>query len=338
MNDATSPPAGVPVPVPVHTGWHLIAFTTELTGPVTPLALGRNRLVAVRGGEDPSQVRVFDATCPHRGAHLGYGGKLSGEHLICPFHGRRIALGGSDPRRSAAEHPTITWGEAVFVRLGDDPADDRGFTRAVKELSSSYSLVGAVSQPVSADPALVVENAFDLDHFTALHKVPRIREVRMCPDVSGELAVEARFMMTTSPWRDDRGREQVRWRIATTGVVTWDYQPRFYARAFSPGVVVTEFGPDGDVHVIVTGAVPAARGGSTARVAVGVRAGREADLPMLVVGSKRALAEDALIWDHLDTTAPAHYGARDRPVLAYHAFCRGFGDVGAPGCGEGGRP
>lgn len=32
-------------------------------------------------------ARVFDAHCPHLGAHLGYGGKVKGEAIQCPFHG-----------------------------------------------------------------------------------------------------------------------------------------------------------------------------------------------------------------------------------------------------------
>ncbi|UCF48982.1 MAG: Rieske 2Fe-2S domain-containing protein [Myxococcales bacterium] len=32
-------------------------------------------------------VRVFDAYCPHQGAHLGHGGRLDDDCLRCPFHG-----------------------------------------------------------------------------------------------------------------------------------------------------------------------------------------------------------------------------------------------------------
>jgi nitrite reductase/ring-hydroxylating ferredoxin subunit len=33
------------------------------------------------------ELRVFDAFCPHQGAHLGHGGRMDGELLRCPFHG-----------------------------------------------------------------------------------------------------------------------------------------------------------------------------------------------------------------------------------------------------------
>lgn len=33
------------------------------------------------------ELRVFDAFCPHQGAHLGHGGRLDNDCLRCPFHG-----------------------------------------------------------------------------------------------------------------------------------------------------------------------------------------------------------------------------------------------------------
>ena len=32
-------------------------------------------------------VRIFDAFCPHQGAHLGFGGAIDRDCLRCPFHG-----------------------------------------------------------------------------------------------------------------------------------------------------------------------------------------------------------------------------------------------------------
>jgi nitrite reductase/ring-hydroxylating ferredoxin subunit len=42
--------------------------------------------VVVRTNRD-GELRVFDAFCPHQGAHLGHGGKMDDDCLRCPFHG-----------------------------------------------------------------------------------------------------------------------------------------------------------------------------------------------------------------------------------------------------------
>ncbi|CAM5359272.1 hypothetical protein GCM10010329_39450 [Streptomyces spiroverticillatus] len=306
----------------VHSGWYLAAFTSELTGDVSPLDLGTRRLTAVR---DASGIRVFDADCPHRGAHLGRGGRLDGGCLVCPFHGQRVLLGRPEREGSrpwVREHEAVVCGQALFVRLTDGPEDDRGMRTVLKELAGNYSLVAAVHQPVAAPAALIVENAFDTDHFTALHKVHQVRDMRHRHGAEGELVMDGEFPMPASPWRGPTavpGREP--------------YVPRFYARAFSPGVVVTEFGPPDEVHVIVTAAVPAADGTCVARVAIGVREGRERELPMLITGSKRALAEDIAVWEHLahqGEFGPQGPGPADAAVVAYREFCTGFADLGTP--------
>jgi len=39
-------------------------------------------------------IRVYDAYCPHQGAHLGYGGTLEDDCIHCPFHGFSFGVEG----------------------------------------------------------------------------------------------------------------------------------------------------------------------------------------------------------------------------------------------------
>ena len=305
----------------LHSGWYLPVFLSELTAEVSPLAIGDRRLVAVR---ENGRVRIFDGSCPHRGAHLGYGGKLDGNCLVCPFHGKRIVLGDTAKHWHVPEYEVAQWGDAVFVRLSADEDGDRGFSETRKELDAAYPLVAALVQPIAAAADLITENAFDADHFTALHKVPKLAGMQTRPGDHGELAIEGEFLMQTSPWQAERIKEQVRWNTVRTGTVRWDYRARFYARAFSPGLVVTLFGPPENRHVIITAAVPAGSG-CVARVAVGVQDEQAEELPVLIAGSLRALAEDRVLWEHLDLGIVPRYDARDAPVIAFRAFCADFG-------------
>lgn len=300
-------------------GWYLAAFESDLDGTVSPLTIGDRRLIVVRDGD---AVRVFDGTCPHRGAHLGHGGILDGTCVVCPFHGKHIRLGG-DSRLSVREHRVVRAGEAIFVRLSDDPADDRGFEQAVKEIAATRQVVPAVRAEVRAPAAYIVENAFDVDHFAAVHHVPRVRSLGVRLDDGGALAIEAEFRTLMLPWVSAEQREEARERAARANVARTAFASRFYARAFSPAVVVTEFGPPGASHYVITGAVPV-DGGCIARVAVGVLPECAAQLPHLVDGARKALHEDLVVWNHLDVHAPQRFDTRDGPVLAFRDFCASF--------------
>lgn len=66
-------------------GWFQVAYSDELKpGQVVPLHYFGRELVLFRT-EDGSP-HVLDAYCPHMGAHLGYGGKVVGGCVRCPFH------------------------------------------------------------------------------------------------------------------------------------------------------------------------------------------------------------------------------------------------------------
>ena len=67
-------------------GWFQLGWSDEfVAGHVVPMQCFGRELVAYRG--DSGELHVLDAYCPHMGAHLGYGGKVDGEDVECPFHG-----------------------------------------------------------------------------------------------------------------------------------------------------------------------------------------------------------------------------------------------------------
>ncbi|GGS71873.1 Rieske 2Fe-2S domain-containing protein [Nonomuraea spiralis] len=297
----------------LHGGWFLLALDDEIGQGVTPLLLGGARLMAVRDGE---RIRVFEATCPHRGAHLGYGGKLDGDRVICPFHGKRISLGESGRRWSVGELRTLRAGAALFARLSGDPGDDRGFEQAIKQAAQDLVIVAAVRRPVTVPAEYVVENAFDAQHFSTVHLVPSVRGMRVSMGEHDELVIEGEFRTKAPPWEKER---------------RLDFASRFVARAYSPHLVVTELGAGEAPYTIVTGAVPDGTG-CVGRVAIGVRPDRTDSLPALVHGARYAFDQDCVVWDHLDTRAPQRLDAGDTPVIAFRRFCEGFAAVpSAPG-------
>jgi hypothetical protein len=262
--------------------------------------------------------------------------------VICPFHGKRIGLGAGTARLCVTEHQSIAAGDALFVRLGADPAEDRGFEQAIKEVCAEKRIVGALVRPIRVPPAYVIENAFDYSHFTAVHGVGRVTGFGLREDASGGIAVEGDFWTAVPP----TVVQQTAIKQTTKPLADRGLRSRFYARAVSPSLVLSELGPPEISHTLITSALPVGArsawgavgsagnvGGGTAadgcviRVALGVRPAALSAVPALVDSVRRNIEQDAVIWDHLDPAAPARYDRADLPALAFRQFCAGFGPL-----------
>jgi phenylpropionate dioxygenase-like ring-hydroxylating dioxygenase large terminal subunit len=296
----------------MSSGWQLLALAEEMSGDVTPLRCSGRPLMAVRPA---AGVRIFDATCPHRGAHLGHGGVLRGGRVTCPFHGRRIELGDeSGSVYSVAEHPALVAGPALFGNVGSGA--DRGFREVMAGLAETHQIVPALSTVVRAAATLVIENAFDRDHFVPVHNVRRALGMTVSKGDHGDLTVEGELETVGPPG----------WVDADDG----PYRERFYARAFSPHLVLTEIGVPGAAPVVITGATPLDEG-CAARVVFAIPRGPDgADRPeqhvaALVAGAQRAFRQDVAIWEHVDPAHTPMYEPRDAAVLAFQDFCAAAG-------------
>jgi phenylpropionate dioxygenase-like ring-hydroxylating dioxygenase large terminal subunit len=76
-------------PFPIPNGWFAVARGDEIeAGQVEPVRyFGRDLAVFRTASGD---ARVVDAHCPHLGANLARGGRVTGELLECPFHAWRF--------------------------------------------------------------------------------------------------------------------------------------------------------------------------------------------------------------------------------------------------------
>lgn len=123
LRSTVHPPAGY------ARGWYRALQADELPpGAVRPLDYLGRRLVAYRG--EDGLPAIFDAHCPHLGAHLGVGGRVDGAWLRCPFHGwafgrdgvcRDIPYARRIPDRAVVRsHPVVERNGALFFWF--DPA------------------------------------------------------------------------------------------------------------------------------------------------------------------------------------------------------------------------
>jgi nitrite reductase/ring-hydroxylating ferredoxin subunit len=168
---------------PYPDGWFAVAFADELA----PGRVLRRRLM----GEDvvvyrtrSGVVRVVEPYCPHLGAHLGWGGTIDGEDIVCPFHhfafdpsGEcvRTGYGTRAPAARLAQREVrevngaiLVWHHAVGAAPGWEipllPRD--GFPAPFRQVST-----------IVDHPQDIIENGVDIGHIGPVHgyRHPRVR-------------------------------------------------------------------------------------------------------------------------------------------------------------------
>jgi len=169
----------IPLP-PYPNGWFAIAHADELEpGDVKPFHyLGRD--FAAWRGED-GRVRVVDAFCPHLGAHLGYGGRVEGNALRCPFHAWRfdgdsgrctdIPYARRIPPRAELETVrSLECNGMVLVWHHAGGREPDWEPEIIPELQDPrYVLHRKHEWVIDSHPQEVMENGVDFEHFVTLH-------------------------------------------------------------------------------------------------------------------------------------------------------------------------
>lgn len=158
-------------------GWFGVAASTDLgVGDVRPLSyLGRD-LVLFRG--DDGTARVFDAYCPHLGAHLGVGGRVCGDGLACPFHGWRFGADGGlvgvpglerPPRAAARAWEVCERNGRVFVWHHVEGAPPNFDVIVYRRDEDRWTPWRATSYQVRVHVQDLTENIIDRSHFATVH-------------------------------------------------------------------------------------------------------------------------------------------------------------------------
>ncbi len=192
-------------PMPAYPrGWYSLCDSDELAqGEVRPItALGRE-LVAVRDAD--GAAHVYDAYCPHLGAHLGHGGRVEGGRLHCPFHGWQFDA--SDGRCAAIPYakrvppgaalgawPTDERNGLVMIYFDAERKEPEWFVDDVPELHEpEWILASNLEWTIPTHAHEVLENVFDTAHLQYVHGGPEIPVVQNVDDSSpGKVEYEIR--------------------------------------------------------------------------------------------------------------------------------------------------
>ena len=160
-------------------GWFVVAWSSELPASgVRPLHYFDRHMVLFR--TEGGVASVIDAHCPHLGAHLGYGGKVQGNAIVCPFHAWRFDGQGKctgipyseriPNRAQLAPWPVVERNGAIFAW---HDAEGRPPTWQVPTIegygTDAWTPWYENYLQVKSHPREIIENVADKQHFPTVH-------------------------------------------------------------------------------------------------------------------------------------------------------------------------
>jgi phenylpropionate dioxygenase-like ring-hydroxylating dioxygenase large terminal subunit len=302
--------------LPIPNGW----FAVEVSDALEPGAI---RAVRYFGREwvvfrtQSGQAAVFDAFCPHLGAHFGHGGRVEDDRLHCPFHGWAFGPSGAceaipyakriPPGAAAGALPVVERNGFVFAWWDADGRDPWYEIPDVPEASSAeWSSPERYEWVIRAHGQELGENGVDQAHF---HFVHGTRNVPVT-----EASEEGAYRHAFSPIRVKTPRGEVEGgidsRLAGMGFAT----TRFTGICETLELATTTPIDAEHVHVRYAFVQPKVDG----RDPVG---GVAAAIIRDIV---KQTNEDVPIWEHKTYRARPVLCDGDGPIPDYRRWCRQF--------------
>lgn len=205
------------VPLPIPFGWFRVCDSDDLpAGEVRPEHYAGRDLVLFR--DEAGAARVFHAYCPHLGAHLGYGGKVVGETLRCPFHGWRFDGSGHcveieysrriPPQARVQPYPVCEKNGTVFFWFHPRGEPPQWEIPDVPELRSDAWLPPRkLHYRVRTHGQEMAENVVDPAHFQVVHGTPNVPQMEM--SFEGHVFRGMQGLTFTTPQGEKQGRVDV---------------------------------------------------------------------------------------------------------------------------------
>jgi nitrite reductase/ring-hydroxylating ferredoxin subunit len=186
--------------LPVPRGWFALGFSPEIrSGRLERRVLGGREIVVFR--TDGGALGALDAYCPHLGAHLGYGGRVVGECVRCPFHGFTFDATGACVTTPYAGRPPKARATSIPVRerhgvvLAWHGPDDAPPSFEVPELDmTGFSPLRWHRFTLRGHPQETSENSVDTGHLSMVHGYAHVDTLR--PARAGGPRLDARYTMT----------------------------------------------------------------------------------------------------------------------------------------------
>ena len=168
-------------PPPYPNSWYFVDVSTNIErGKAYPLsALGRE-MVVFRTQE--GLVGVLHAFCPHMGTHIGHGGSVVGDCVVCPYHCWKFGIDGKcteipygrgviSERCNTKAYPVLESHGMVFMWYHADSEPPTGQIALLDSIDDSYRSLGHrwfdEMQMHVFEPS---QNSADYEHFKTVHR------------------------------------------------------------------------------------------------------------------------------------------------------------------------
>lgn len=188
-------------------GWFSVAASDEIClGEVKALRYLDRDLVAFRG--EDGAVRIFDAHCPHLGAHLGVGGRVCGDGIVCPFHGWRFdgdgkvvevpRLEGQPPRVKARVWEACERNGRIFVWYHAGGAPPQYEVTSYRDNGAKWTPWRVNTYRVRIGLQDLTENIIDRSHFWTVHDMDPPDDDRFDVTFEGPSMVVDQYIKVTA--------------------------------------------------------------------------------------------------------------------------------------------
>lgn len=165
-----------PLP-PYPSGWYVVARSSTLPNSTVKSHrfMGRELLLF---RTQSGRLTASEAFCPHMGSHIGYGGRVEGELLRCPFHGFCFNCQGQCEKTGKGNKPKTPlslklWPckeshGLVFV-FHDEKGRPPTWDVPALDMTGWSHLSEKIAKGLHSHPQETTENAADADHLPILH-------------------------------------------------------------------------------------------------------------------------------------------------------------------------
>lgn len=186
---------------PFPSGWFAIGETADIAaGTIKSLSYFGRELVAFRNSD--GSISVLDAYCAHLGAHLGVGGSLQNDCIVCPFHGWRFDRRGhcvgipySDhiPERGKLHfYPSLQWAGLLIAYFSPDNTAPN-WTPDLPEFDpGQWTRYGSRRWTARVHVQEIGENGLDMPHFKTVHSAD-------IPDMVRAEGVGRKYFISVKP-------------------------------------------------------------------------------------------------------------------------------------------